>query len=218
MMTSVPSRWVVTETDLTTSADVFPALPGQGFVEKAPTFSTLTRTASSGRESRTARWAAPRWAFKVSYEAIRNRVGLPELTRIWGFFCTALGSYGAWFFHDAFDDTVTTTGVLGTGDGSSTDFQASRTLAAGTAFQFQDPVYCFWLQPTVYVNGVATTAFTVQPWGVIRFTTAPANGAVLTWSGQFLFVCRFDQDDLNVKQMTHDLFSQDGIKFLSLKP
>ncbi len=217
MMTSVPGRWVVSESDLSVAADVFPALPGQGFVKKGPTFKTATRQVVNGRETRNARWSTPRWAFEISYEALRDRVALPELQRFWAFFCTALGSYGAWFFHDPFDDTVVG-GTLGDGDGATTDFQATRTLGTGTGFAFDDAVYAFWQQPQVYIDGMPTTAFTVQPWGTIRFDSPPGGGTNLTWSGKFLFVCRFDQDEADVQQMTHDLFSNDGLKFLSLKP
>lgn len=216
-MSSVPSRWVVTETDLSTAADVFPALPGQGFPKKAPSFNTVKREAASGRQIRRARWSSPRWLFEISYEVLRNRVSLPELSKLFGFFLTALGNYGAWFFLDPYENTVSNA-TLGTGDGSTTDFQATRTWGAGTGYAFNDPVYAFWLQPVVYVNGAPTTAFTVQPWGVIRFNYPPADGTALTWSGKYLFACAFADDSVNAEQMTKDLFSAGGIKFYSLKP
>jgi len=216
-MSSIPSRWVVTEIPISTAADVFPALPGQGFYKKTPTWNTTVQNVASGREVRISNWSGPKWAFDLSYEAIRNRVTMPELTLLWGFFATARGRYGAWFFQDPFDNLVSG-GALGTGDGTTTQFQATRTLAAGSGYAFNEPVYAFYLQPTVYINGVSTTAFTVSPWGVIQFSTAPTAGQVLTWSGGFLYVCRFDIDTMDTTQITHDLFSTTGLKFVSLKP
>lgn len=217
-MSSVPSRWVVTENPISYAPDVFPVLPGRRMESnKTPMFSSGMKQLASGREVRTAYWSGPRWKFDLSYEFIRNRVSQPELTKIWGFFASQLGKYGAFFYQDPYDNTVTG-GTLGTGDGTTTNFQATRTLAGGTGYAFNEPIYAFWQSPTVYINGLQTSAFSVQPWGVIRFNTAPTSGQSLTWSGNNLFVCRFDQDDLNTKQMFFDLFSADGLSFISLKP
>ena len=217
-MGAIPSRWVVTETPISNAADVLPALAGRKMEStKTPHFSTGVKSLASGREVRTSFWSSPKWSFNLSYEFIRNRVTQPELSKLWGFFATQLGKFGAWFYQDPYDNTVTG-GTLGVGNGTATDFQATRTLAAATGYAFNEAVYAFYLQPTIYINGTPTVAFTVQPWGVIRFNTAPTAGAALTWSGGFLFVCRFEQDDLATEQMFFDLFSAKGLNFVSLKP
>jgi hypothetical protein len=49
--------------------------------------------------------------------------------------------------------------------------------------------------------------------GLITFNTAPANTLPIYWSGQFLFLCRFAQDNLDAEQMTLNLWSNKGLEF-----
>ena len=71
----LPVRWLVTTPDLADDPDVFPRLPGQGFVaEKTPVWSTTVRTAASGRQVRASQCVTPTWRFKVAYEFIRDRI------------------------------------------------------------------------------------------------------------------------------------------------
>lgn len=208
---------MITETNLDDSADVFPQLAGAGFASKSPEFKTVRREAQSGRVIKNSKWSSPRWNFKVSYEFLRDNVTVKELARLWAFFMSAFGMCGGWWYHDQYDDTVTG-GTLGTGDGTTTDFQASRTRGSGYGYAFNEPVYGFWLTPIVYINGTPTTSFTVQPWGAIRFNTAPTAGQTLTWSGKFLFPCEFTNDDIGTTQLLTSLFSADGVEFRTIKP
>ncbi|WP_242923297.1 DUF2460 domain-containing protein [Caulobacter sp. CCUG 60055] len=97
-------------------------------------------------------------------------------------------------------------------------FQLNRTVGANSPSPFVEPVAVIWTQPTVTVGGAATTAFTIGPYGAIQFSTAPAAGAQIVWSGQFLFLCRFDEDQLDATQMFKDLWSQGGLNFVTIKP
>jgi hypothetical protein len=41
--------------------------------------------------------------------------------------------------------------------------------------------------PSVYINGVLTAAYTIQlPYGAISFTSPPASGAAIQWTGTWL--------------------------------
>ena len=219
MVTPYPNTGVVTDTDLSVNADVFPALPGQEFIQsKAPSFSTGVRQASNGREVRASFWDSPIWKFKVNYAVLRNRAALPETQKILAFFNSRRGKYGFFFFRDPTDDTVDAGEFLGTGDGTNRVFQFTRAVGRGTPYVTREPVRALWLAPTVLINGTPTTAFTIAPWGVLTFTSAPAASAAITWSGKFLYVCRFDQDEMSLVQLLKDLFSQDGLQFKSIKP
>lgn len=71
--------------------------------------------------------------------------------------------------------------------------------------------------PTTSAAVTVAAGFTVGPYGVINFATAPTSGAV-TWSGQFLFLCRFAQDNLDTEQMMLNLWAQKGLSFTSFHP
>jgi hypothetical protein len=90
-------------------------------------------------------------------------------------------------------------------------------VGAGTDYPWIEPVYGVSGAPTVYVNG-AVTAATLNAYGVISFATPPANGAAISWSGTFMFLCHFTQDDLQPSQMVKGLWSLDGLEFESLLP
>ncbi len=85
----LPMRWLVTTPDLADDPDVFPRLPGQGFVsEKTPVWSTTVRTTASGRQVRASQCSSPTWRFRIGYEFIRDRITSAELARLYGFFNT----------------------------------------------------------------------------------------------------------------------------------
>lgn len=49
---------------------------------------------------------------------------------------------------------------------------------------------------TVKVSGVVAAPTISQANGSVTFSTAPADGAALTWSGSYHLVMRFDADEL----------------------
>jgi hypothetical protein len=76
-----------------------------------------------------------------------------------------------------------------TGDGTSTIFQLARPIGqAVDVLQQVTGVH-------VFVAGTEVAA-TVSDSGVVTFAAAPANGAVLTWSGNFRYLCQFTEDTL----------------------
>lgn len=213
-----PSVGVVTAADLSTDPDVFPQLPGQAFVvERGSNFSTGVRQAASGREIRTAFYSAPLYNWKIKLNVLRATPALPEVAQLIGFFNSRRGKYGCFFYLDPLDNVVANE-PFGTGDGTTTTFQLQRRAGLPSIYTAPEPVYACWQTPTVTVNGVATTAFSIGPWGQLTFDAAPAAGAALAWSGQYLFVCRFDQDNLPLGQLYAELWNQQGLPFVSLRP
>ena len=105
--------------------------------------------------------------------------------------------------------------AFGTGDGATTAFQFKRSINS-----WVEPVYATY-GASVYVNGTLKAPgvdYSIGAGGVITFTSAPAAAAALTWSGNFYYLCRFDQDDLTLKQIMSALWQGDGLKFTSLIP
>jgi uncharacterized protein (TIGR02217 family) len=204
-------------TTLASDPEVFPVLPGQGFFSmKRPVFSSTVARAASGREVRLQSYAAPRWEWTVGYEAIRRTSTLLELQKIYGFFGSRFGKTLPFYYQDPDDNAVTAQG-FGTGDGTTTIFQLYRTVGQGTIYSFLEPVLVVQGTPTILVNGVSTSAYTLSSNGVITFTTAPAAAAALTWTGSYLYLCRFDTDSLDVSQFTAYHWEHKGLTFVSVK-
>lgn len=223
-----PDRGIVTTNPLYNDAEVFPYLPGQEFTaKKTPTWSTGVKRAANGREVRIPYWSIPIYEYQINHEFLRNVNSWPEAESLIAFFNSRQGKYGFFFYYDSEDPQVSAL-QFGVGNGSTTTFQLLKTRGSGTPYQTSEPCYAVWnpsggfsgITPlTVYVNGVSTSAYTIAPWGQITFSTAPANGAALTWSGCPLQVCRFDQDDLEMVQLASLLWSQGkGLTFCTIHP
>lgn len=196
----------------TDDADVFPILIGQNFISaKSPMWSTAIASATSGRERRRRQWSYPKWSFTVGYEVLQQqRPGLTELDRLYGFFNGHAGQYAPFSYFDPTDNLVTDC-PFGTGDGTTKAFQLYRRGGVG-AVPFTEPVRSVLGTPKVSVGVSDVTAFTISG-GVLTFTSAPASGAALTWSGQFMFRCRFAADQIDPAQMMQQLWSLSGLSF-----
>ena len=218
---SFPTRWQVPAGYSTTNdPDVFPLLPGQEFIaNKSPKFpATIVKTAVSGREVRLQMASQPTWDFKVSYEWLNNATpSTGDLQTLLAFFLSRNGQAQPFFFYDPGDNAVSGQ-LIGTGNGTATTFQLCRAVANGLNNAFVENIYAVLGTPTVAVGGVGTSAFTIGPYGTITFTTAPANGASIFWSGQFLFLCRFAQDNIDAEQMVTNLWANKGLTFASFHP
>ena len=212
----LPTRWLVTADPTIDDPDVFPTLIGQSFLlAKTPTWATKIATASSGRERRRKTWSYPRWQFKLSYEVLRDLPATPDLDRLAAFFQLHAGQYQEFFFLDPGDNSVVGQ-MFGVGDGSSTTFRLTRSMAFGSA-SFSEPVGGVLGTPTVFADATPVASFTVGPRGTVTFASAPAAGKVLTWTGRFMFACRFDDDALELNQMMQSLWSQNGLSFTTIK-
>lgn len=187
---------------------IFPTLIGIGWnITKQPEYKTTVQKAVSGRELRIAFMTYPMYTFGLNYEILRDdRTTLfptspkDELKKIAGFFLARQGSWDSFLYSDPTDNTVTAQAV-GTGDGVNTKFQLCRTFGYnGIVEQVQNPnTY------TVYINDVSTTAYTISN-GLVTFTTAPASGALVTWTGTYYYRVRFNKDTAQFNQFMYDLW------------
>ena len=220
-MSSKPSRFIIPSgTDLTLDPDVFPYVPGRNFLtEKRPQWNTQVNEAISGRETRRQVWSYPKWHFDISHEFLRNPTLMSEseLVKILAFFNSKAGRFQEFLFMDDEDNLVTDM-PFGVGDGVTTFFQMTRTLSVGT-ISFTEPVRAFYATPSIKKNGtIVSSGLTFSDYGGVTFSVAPAAGQVLTWSGQFFYVCRFDEDELSFSQMVSRIWSNDSTTIVSIKP
>ena len=209
-----PVRWLI-DTPNTLDPDVFPLLPGQMFVsDKGPEWETTIIRSRNGRERSTSWMSSPRWHFHVAYEVLREEPTLEELSILFAFFNSRAGRHGKFWYRDPSDHTVTNQNV-GTGNGVATIFQLTRTVHG-----FTEPVFSVDGTPTIYKNGVPVSPsdYEISDYGVLTFDTAPASEVEVTWTGQFRYWCRFDDDKISASEMVELLWSSDGVKFVSVRP
>lgn len=212
-----------------TTLPVFPSFPGMGWPTKTPKFSTRTQKAVSGRQLRIVDQAYPIWQFNVPFEFLRDGndvraasglgTGFNELRQLAGFFLAAYGAQGVFAFEDPSDKTVvglsSATGVCLAGDGVRTQFQLYRQLLAG-AGQLSEPIIAPNAVTHAYVNGVDPGSWSVSSVGILTFSSAPAGGAVVSWSGTFYFPCHFTDDSIDLENFMFQLAALKALKFESV--
>lgn len=183
------------------SNEIFPELPGIAWgTEKEPQFDTRTVRAVSGYEVRLSRRAYPLYLIKMKYEFLRTDAAWQELQQIIGLFLRHKGSGDSFLLLDANDNTATNQ-VFGVGNGSQTAYQLT-----GTWGGMVQPVRNIRTLTAIGVNGVAQPNHFLGADGVITFSTPPAAGAVLTWSGTYYYRCRFADDRITPKEMMRNIW------------
>jgi uncharacterized protein (TIGR02217 family) len=202
-----------------TTPPSFPVLAGQGWsVHKRPTFSTRVASHVSGREVRQPLFAYTLYEFELTFDGLASNesfpgVGASSLQSLMGFYLQCEGQYGTFLYTDPTDTTVTGQGIA-TGDGATTSFTFQRTLGG-----FIEPVSWVSSVANVYLNGVAqASGWSLAQPNTLSFTTAPANGAVITADFAYAFVCRFLDDQEDFEEIMNGLWQVQSLKFRSVKP
>lgn len=201
----------------------FTALPGIAIpIIRSPIWNTISQTSIAGVDAPNEPWTYPRYRYKLSYQFLRQAAAYGELQTLMGFFNTVGGKYGVFMYDDPQDDTTIADQSFGTGDLVTTTFQLVRTR--GT---FVEPVFAVNAITNLKVNGVPKTGggvdYSVSNKGVITFNAAPAAAATLTWTGTYLWFCRFDNDQLDFTQFTAaadrqgPLWSATDVTFTTIK-
>jgi len=189
---------------------VFPLLAGLGWnVRRAPTWSTKIQRDAAGSERRIAYADMPLWRWTLSYEFLRQTgpvytgadLTARELERVAGFYNATMGRFHAFRFEDPDDHALTEQGFFGTGTGAQVTFRLARSFGnmVGSGGILEPVPYVGPASPIIYVNGVLQVQPTdciVGSDGVVTFTSAPAGGTTLTWTGNYQWWVRFDQDEM----------------------
>jgi uncharacterized protein (TIGR02217 family) len=191
------------------------------YIEKGsqfgPTFRNVIQEAISGNEQRFAQWTKCKCVGNLTYGLQNSADKLGDFYAILALWRGHFGSLYPFRFRDWGDYTATNE-VFGTGDGTKTAFQLSKTydpqfILLGTAgsFFYVRAITLLASTPVIKINNVLTTAYTISASGVVTFTTAPAAAAQLTWSGEFDVPVRFDTDQLPVVLNEADVASMNSI-------
>jgi uncharacterized protein (TIGR02217 family) len=182
---------------------LFPKIRGLGWtITKNPTFSTEIQSSLAGREVRVQNFQNPIWEFTLAYEYLlndprsRDENEQTPLETLVGFFLARGGQFDDFLLNESdltqrLEDSVFTGQPIGTGDGSTRNFQLVRNFG-GFLEACQNPAN---QTATVYVSGrspqVQGADYTISN-GIVMFTAAPANGAAITADFTFLHRVRFD--------------------------
>lgn len=170
-----------------------------------PCFMTNVAVMDRGQETRNQIWSQPRAKYQADW-GIKNS---EQAASILGFFRKAKGRKRAFRYKDWMDFSSVTAQVsepdvtpfdqpLGTGDGTTKQFQITKTYDVGSGFvrTIFKPVAG---TVRVGVNGVeVSSGWAVTSMGKVIFTAAPAVAAVITVGYEFDVPCRFDNDDLDL--------------------
>lgn len=187
---------------------------GSGF---GPTFRNVIQEAISGNEQRFAQWTKCRCVGDLTYGLQNSTDPLGDFRAILSLYRAHFGSIYPFRFRD-WSDYIATNEVFGTGTGSQTQFQLSKTydpqlIMLGTAgsFFYVRAITLLASTPVIKIANVVTTAYTISASGMVTFTTAPASGQQLTWNGEFDVPVRFDTDQLPVVLNEADITSMRSI-------
>jgi hypothetical protein len=185
-------------------------------LKKSPNFNTLRQKGTAGVNAAVALKPYPTWSFEFSLDHItgHEQLATSVVAQFMGTYMATAGGANLFLFTDPQDNTLTGA-QFGTGNGSSTRFQLSRNIHG-----YPDIIQNLNGTPTIYVNGTPTTPASISSTGVVTFSSAPANNAVLTWSGSFFYLCRFAEDTLDATRSFTinsgiDHWMVQGVKFSS---
>ena len=180
-----------------------------------PMFNTTVVRTNNKSEFRNQNWTYPIHQYDVSFGAKRLNLMADMLEFFWAVGGRLNGfRYKDWtdFKSCSVDETVAFDDQeFGTGDGSTTQFQLSKTYTKG-ALSFTRNIY----KPIasgflIGVNGSATgSGWSLDTTtGVVTFSVAPTDTHVLTWGGEFDVPVRFDSDFLDMGYDDYDNLNAD---------
>lgn len=191
------------------SEAIYPDLPGlKPEIKRTPMWKTLRQESVSGKILTAALMTYPTRKYMLAYEVLRAGAE-QELQNLEGFFNARQGSFDTFLFNDP-DDRSVTDQTFGTGNGVTTAFPLLRTRGG-----FSEPVQSVNGAPVIKVAGVvkATPAdYVISTLGVVNFVVAPANGAALTWTGNYYWRCRFLLDMIDLDKFLQDLWKLNRIE------
>ncbi|MFC3117651.1 DUF2460 domain-containing protein [Jhaorihella thermophila] len=178
---------------------------------------------ASGDEERNASWANSRRRYDVAY-GIRRA---DDLAAVVAFFEARNGRLHAFRFKDWADwksclpsqTPAATDQLIGTGDGTTTDFQLVKAYASGTQTWNRAITKPVAGSVTVAIDGVEqATGWSIDTTtGLVTFNAAPASGVSITAGFAFDVPVRFDTDTLDVTLDLERLGSITSIPLLEIR-
>lgn len=179
-----------------------------------PGYSTSVITVASGHERRNSNWQASRGKWNVAH-GLKKREQVAQLI---AFFRARRGRAYGFRFKD-WTDFQGLAQVIGTGNGSLKTFQLVKNYASGGVIESRAITKPIADTVKLYRNGVlVTSGVSVDATtGVVTFTTAPANGVIVTADFEFDVPARFDTDQMDLTIETYALGSWGQIPVIEIR-
>ena len=192
----------------------FPTLAGITYeFKRRMEFRSARHEAISGARSIVPLRSQPVWTWEIPLGFLRAAAvfggSLAEFETL-SAFCADRISQGLAFGYTDPNDNAVSAQPFGQGDGVTRAFQLVRALGG-----FTQPVYLA-TPAQVTVAGTPTAAYTVSAKGLLTFTSPPAYGAALAWTGVYQWLCTFDVDDVAFTLFLNGVYRTDSISFSSL--
>jgi uncharacterized protein (TIGR02217 family) len=197
------------------SNSVFPDLPGMKItIKRTPIWKTVSQESVSGRVVTAAMMSYPLRQYSLAFEFLRAADGYAELEQIEGFFNAHRGAFDSWLFRDP-EDRAVVDQVFGVGNGAQTAFPLVRARGG-----FLEPVQSVDGSPAIKVDGLPAATpgdYALSTTGVVVFNSPPANGDVLTWTGNYFWRCRFASDSVDFERFLYRLWQLSRVDFRTVK-
>lgn len=181
-----------------------------------PVWETQIYTSSSGRETRIQKWKSPRYKISIKFNFLTDNsmqsvtLDKGDVERLKGFFNTLAGAFDDFLYFDDTENYVENQS-FGVGDGQTTIFQLVRSLP-----YYAEAVTGINEKPQIFVNGEEAEC-EVDAYGVVTFAEPPEADAVLTWTGNYYFRVRFEDDELGLSRTWQALWENAEIKMITVK-
>lgn len=183
-----------------------------------PRFFTNISTLSSGQEQRNSLWQSQRGLWQIAYGIQDSSSPDSNIQDVIDFFYARMGQLHGFRFKDWSDYTITGPQLIGTGDGSETDFQIIKKYTSGATTYNRTITKIVTGTLNVYVNDVLIAgANYTEANGLIVFNVAPTNTHTVKVECEFDVPVRFNQDDLSLTVIRDGVFSVENLEIIELK-
>lgn len=202
------------------SSYLFPyTLPGIQFdYTRKYVWNTEPQRAVSFKESTLKLAQYPIVEYEYSFEFLKDSNTPADLSALVGLINAVGGRYDT-FLHTDPDFNTASAQAFGTVTSGVTTYQLLATYQNSGGPGAPELIQNLNGTPTLYSNGtlISASTYSIGATGIVTFSTLPTVGNTLTWSGNFYYRCRFDEDEYDFKKFMKGLWSVDKISFHSVK-
>ncbi len=179
-----------------------------------PAYSTSVVQTASGYEQRNMNWSAARGKWDVS-SGLKN---VSQLETLIAFFRARKGKAHGFRFKD-WTDHAATGQQIGLGNNETQTFQLIKKYESGAGIETRTITKPVSGTVFIYANGVKqTTGVSINTTtGIVTFSTAPAQGVVITADFEFDVPVRFDVDEMDVSIESFHLHEWSSIPIIEIR-